>query len=219
MPNSPTSTISGQIDTIRRRLIDSVNSTTPHDPFQQVIQGKLPLAVNVHSADDILRVLELKSSVEEHTKRNFTMVIIGGAEAWMARRQLSKQNVGVVLVPSRCMPATWEMRRCRSDAAEILKTNNVSVGLGIDDMSFSRNVWYESAVAYSRNTFSSPSAALSLTTSSIATMFKLPEQYSQVAVGYPAKLNVFEGDPMVQGLQAQLKLVVSGKKTFEAVQS
>lgn len=87
----------------------------------------MPLVLDVHSADIMATLLILKAEVEDKLGSRMKMVFSGGAEAHMLAKEIGAPNiesvsinsllfiahagVGVILSPSKPMPAAWDSRR------------------------------------------------------------------------------------------------------------
>lgn len=71
----------------------------------------MPLVVDTHSADIIATLLHLKKEVEATTQRELRLTIAGGGEAHLLAKELGEAQVGVILIPARSFPHTWDGRR------------------------------------------------------------------------------------------------------------
>jgi hypothetical protein len=67
--------------------------------------------VDVHSADIMASVIQLKAEVEAYTGSELRLVFSGAAEAHLIAKEISQANVGVILNPSRPFPINWRARR------------------------------------------------------------------------------------------------------------
>lgn len=67
--------------------------------------------VSVESADIMASLITLKQEVESHSRKLMKMTFVGGAEAHIIAKQIGLNGVGVILVPSRSFPASWEGKR------------------------------------------------------------------------------------------------------------
>ena len=77
-------------------MIDAIpkKDSDPHghvSVLSRVATGNLTLAVQVHDADDIFKILDLKNVVESHYEMvsgntaEISMVLVGATEAWLVR--------------------------------------------------------------------------------------------------------------------------------------
>ena len=74
-------------------------------------QGEIPLVINVHSADHIGTLLELKKEVESSTGRPIRLTLTGASEAHLLAQELGEAGVGVILNPVRPFSTTWDQLR------------------------------------------------------------------------------------------------------------
>jgi hypothetical protein len=74
-------------------------------------QGRIPLVVETHSADVIATLIALKREFESHTGQLLRLTITGATEAHLLASELVEAGVGVVLIPARSFPETWQQRR------------------------------------------------------------------------------------------------------------
>ena len=78
----------------------------------EVARGERTLVVSAESADVIATLIVLKRQVEREVgKGKVQLTIAGGAEAHIVKDELASAGLGVVLVPVRPFPFTWEQRR------------------------------------------------------------------------------------------------------------
>lgn len=75
------------------------------------IQGKIPLVVDVHSADIMASLIRLKAEVENASGSAIQMTFTGASEAHLLAKEIGVSGVGVIVSPSRPFPSTWEKRR------------------------------------------------------------------------------------------------------------
>ncbi|CAK5283111.1 unnamed protein product [Mycena citricolor] len=132
MGNSDEASVSTQIATLRRLLLDPPKSYG----FKQVVEGTIPLVVDVNSADIIASLLALKRQVEHKHGNAINVTLFGGSEAHLLAKEIAEANVGVVLAPARSFPHTWEKRRIlpgpplsAESSAAYLHRHGITVGL------------------------------------------------------------------------------------------
>ncbi|KAF8897044.1 carbohydrate esterase family 9 protein [Gymnopilus junonius] len=145
--------VSTQIAALRRLLLGSHEGDVG-DSFKDIIEGRVPLVVEAHSADVIATLIALKKQVEVDTGKDIRLTISGGAEAHLLAKELGEANVGVVLTPSRPFPYVWEDRRIlpgpplsNNSAIMELISNNVVVGIGCEEIWSARNLPFDVAWA------------------------------------------------------------------------
>jgi hypothetical protein len=104
--------------------VNETISSKMHNYFVDVLRGKLPLAVHVHAAEQILAFLRLKAEIESELRKrqgngahaaHIECFIVGGTEAGLVAAQLKNANIrGVILEPFQCTPEPIDSKRCRS---------------------------------------------------------------------------------------------------------
>ncbi|KAF7969725.1 hypothetical protein HWV62_26136 [Athelia sp. TMB] len=117
-------------------------------------KGKLPLVINVESADIMASLIALKQEVEAHTGHTIAMTFAGASEAHLLAKEIGDNHVGVILTPSRPFPFAWESHRIlagpplteKSAIAELL-LHNITVGIGILESWSARNTRFDCAWA------------------------------------------------------------------------
>ncbi|KAI8814834.1 hypothetical protein BJ742DRAFT_784580 [Cladochytrium replicatum] len=151
--------ISGQIASLRSVLLSAAAQLAADKKgetvFSKVLRGEMPLVLNVQASEDILKVLRLKDQVEHVLGNNstFPITIVGASEAWYVAHELASAGVSVSLVPLRCLPDSWEKRKCRPTgvrptALEILRKAGVRVSLGVLESEWqSRELFWEAGFA------------------------------------------------------------------------
>ena len=76
-----------------------------------MLQGRIPLVVDAHSADIIATLILLKEEVEKVKGRPLKLTITGASEAHLLAKELGTANVGVIVNPARPFPTLFEDRR------------------------------------------------------------------------------------------------------------
>jgi len=132
--------ISTQIKVLRDLLLGSHEGTTSDGAteywFREVTNSKIPLVVNVDSADIMATLLRLKAEVEEAKNSTIKLVFSGASEAHLLAEDIAKANTGVILTSPRPYPATWDSRRILpgppiSSETTITKLQSAGVLVGI----------------------------------------------------------------------------------------
>ncbi|KAL5519409.1 hypothetical protein ACEPAH_1092 [Sanghuangporus vaninii] len=129
--------VSTQIAALRRLLTVKQEGDLGHW-INKVLTGKIPLVIDVHSADHIATLLMLKKKVELTTGTALRLTLTGASEAHLLAQELGEARVGVILNPVRPFPATWDQRRIlpgpplsEESALVRLMKHNVTVGFGV----------------------------------------------------------------------------------------
>lgn len=151
-----------------------------------VVQGRVPLAVHVERAADILEALRLAR------EENVGLILQGVADGWVVADQIARARVPVIIDPLRNLP-DFEARGATLENAGRLAQAGVEVALATFDAHNARNVKYYagSAVAYGMPY----DAALRAVTVAPARIFGIADRYGTLQPGKDADVVVWSGDP------------------------
>jgi hypothetical protein len=75
------------------------------------VQGKLPLVIEVHSADIMASLINLKKEIETEHGTLIQFTFAGASEAHILAKEIGAAKVGIILNPCRPFPGTWKSRR------------------------------------------------------------------------------------------------------------
>ena len=154
----------------------------------RVLKRKIPLVIEAHQASDILNALDFAK------KHKIRLVINGGTEAWVVRRELSDAKVPVIVYPGQTEPWGFEALAARDDLAAMLHASGVSVILsagGWDQNA--RRLRQEAGIAIS---YGLPrAAALAALTSVPASVFGLTKEVGSLKAGQAATFGLYSADP------------------------
>ncbi|KAJ6572076.1 carbohydrate esterase family 9 protein [Mycena capillaripes] len=121
--------------------------------FSDVAAGKIPLVVNVESADIIASLLVLKKEAEAVNGTPIRLTLTGATEAHLLAKEIGQAGVGVIL-EQRPFPSAWEQKRIlpgppltQSSAIAALVAHNVTVGIEVGTPSSVRNTRFDVAWA------------------------------------------------------------------------
>ncbi|KAF9069767.1 composite domain of metallo-dependent hydrolase [Rhodocollybia butyracea] len=139
--------VSTQIAALRRLLLhelDNFDNSALRDAVEEVTAGRIPLVVEVGSADAIATLISLKKETESIHGNPIRLTIAGAAESHLLARELAEANVGVVVGPIHPFPDTWETRRILpgpplTKDTTITKLVDHGVTVGISTAGFSIN--------------------------------------------------------------------------------
>ena len=170
-----------------------------------VIDGNLPLVVNVHRASDINVLLELKRQF------GFKLVIAGASEAWRVADKLAKEDVAVIIDPMANLPIDFDQLAARLDAAALLDAAGVTVLFTGVDFLHTHNAFLVrqaagNAVAYGMDKI----AALKAMTLNPASVFGFADKAGSLEPGKQATLVIWDGDPLEIMTLAE-QVIVNGK--------
>jgi hypothetical protein len=71
----------------------------------------MPLVIQVHSADIMASLINLKKEIETERGTLIQMTFAGASEAHILAKEIGVAKVGIILNPSRPFPGTWKSRR------------------------------------------------------------------------------------------------------------
>ncbi|TEA12730.1 hypothetical protein C8034_v005779 [Colletotrichum sidae] len=223
--------ISGAIGALRHTLLEAIASNdTGSDPFSEavylkkVVNGELPLVLTVHSADTIVAILRLKSSVEKALAAQSQSVespklrvaIIGGAESHLVAPELASAGVGVVLSPFQSYSTTWDQRRSltgapltNGTAIDTLLDAGVVAAIGLEEDWLIRDLGLLAGVAYKNGgSRLSQKKALDLVSSNVYKILGIKEPRAKNSGHFV----VYEGSPLE--IDGRVRAVGSGRETI-----
>jgi imidazolonepropionase-like amidohydrolase len=159
----------------------------------RVLDGRLPLLLDVDRASDIESALKLAHDY------NMKLIITGAAEAWMVADKLAAAHVPVLTGAMNNIPSTFSSLGTRQENAGLLRRAGVTVAIignagGGDEDAFNvRNVRYEAgnAVAYGMNR----DDALRAITLTPAELFGVADRVGSLQQGKDADVVIWSGDP------------------------
>jgi hypothetical protein len=138
-----------QVATLRRLLRGSGEGELGAR-FKDVVNGKIPLVVQVNSADVMATLLEMKEEIEKENGNSFGLTFTGAQEAHLLAREIGNARVGVILTSVRPFPHTWDSQRIlpgpplsKENAISVLRSHGVRIGVGVLDASTSRNLRFD----------------------------------------------------------------------------
>ncbi|KAJ0338995.1 hypothetical protein COL154_010480 [Colletotrichum chrysophilum] len=211
------SSMSAAVGDLCNKLLRAVASLASEKPInfeekfseasflRAVIQGKMALAVTVHSADTIAALLDVKSSVEDTIKEahlgdsRLRLVVVGGAESHLVAEQLASAGVGVILAPSQSFAVSWDQRRAltgapltNGTAIDVLVNAGVLTAIGLEEDWLIRDLGLLAGVAYANGGHRiSETAALDLISRNIYDMLGLADEerdHFMISSGHPLEI-------------------------------
>jgi imidazolonepropionase-like amidohydrolase len=158
-----------------------------------VVEGRLPLAIEVDRVDDIQGALRIAKEF------NLKIIIVGGAEAWLAANDLAAAHVPVIAGAMNNIPSSFQTLNQRQENVGILSKAGVAVAIignngdGDEELFNVRNVKYEAgnAVSYGMT----HDAALRAVTLTPAEVFGVADHVGSLQAGRDANVVVWSGDP------------------------
>lgn len=218
-----TPTISSAIAELRTKLLSAITSDSsktdsknqPEDlALAQVINGTLPLVIEVHSADTIASLILLKSEVETTANNTLNLVLLGGAESHILASELAASNISVILSPLFSYATTWDQRRAltgapltNGTAIDVLYKAGVKVAIGVDEDWEARDLFLQAGIVHANSGGEiSEMEALGMVSRNIWEILRLKESGDEEEFD---EFVVFEGSPLTIG--GQLRAVADGR--------
>jgi imidazolonepropionase-like amidohydrolase len=168
-----------------------------------VVEGRLPLMVNVDQASDIDAVLRLAKET------NVKLIIVGAAESWQLADRLVAANVPVVIGSLSNIPGSFSTLGARQDAAALLHRGGakvVLIGNGSGEEGFNaRNLKYDAGVAVAYGL--AWDEALRAITLAPAEMLGVSNRLGSLQPGRDANIVVWSGDPFEFTTRAEHVLI------------
>jgi imidazolonepropionase-like amidohydrolase len=154
--------------------------------LQPVLEGRLPMVVDVNRASDIETVLRIAGDF------GVRLVISGGAEAWLVADKLAEAGVPVILDPLQNLPSNFEVIASTLKNAALLHQAGVTIAFTQGGHN-PRNVKQAAGNAVAHGL---PwNAALEAMTINPARIFGV-QNYGELAAGYDADVVIWNGDPL-----------------------
>ncbi|KXT03871.1 hypothetical protein AC578_8912 [Pseudocercospora eumusae] len=220
-----TPSISSAIADLRTKLLKAtktpkkketkVQSTEEH-ALTKVINGNLPLVLEIHSADTIASVLRLKSEIDSNSNSTIRLAILGGAESYMLAPDLAAANVGVILAPLFSYATTWDQRRAltgapltNGTAIDVLHAAGVKVAIGVDEDWEARDLFLQAGIVQVNSGGRiGEKEALALASSNIYEILGLEEEEKEKDEDL-GEFVVFDGNPLT--INNQVRAVADGR--------
>lgn len=158
------------------------------EALQPVLDGEMPLVVDVDRASDIAAVLRIADDYD------LDLVVRGGAEAWMVADELAAADVPVIVNPLDNRPGSFARLGARFDNAAILADAGVRVMLTPFETHRTGDIAWEAGNAVRAGL--GWNAALRAVTLTPAEVFGVGDDYGSLTVGKVANLVVWTGDPL-----------------------
>jgi imidazolonepropionase-like amidohydrolase len=172
-----------------------------------VIEGRLPLVIQVHRDSDILAVLRLAA------KQKIRVVLNGAAEAWRVAEQIKQAGVPVLVAIDLNLPNSFETLGARYDNAARLHRAGVVVGFSaagskMDVAHNIRQLRQMAGIAVARGL--PYRAALAALTAVPARIFGLADK-GVLRPGARANIVIWSGDPLELRTRVE-RLVIGGRE-------
>lgn len=226
-----TPTFSSAVADLKAKLLKAASQSSiaekersPEDKsLQQVVAGKLPLVIDVHSADAIASLLRIKADVEAAAgnttasshQDKIRLVIFGGAESHLLAKELAAANVAVILSPVFAFSETWDQRRSLSGAPlsngtaiDVLYAAGVSVALGVHEDWEARDLFVQAGTVLANSGGKiGAKEAVALASKNIYDILGIEQKQSDLLEEFV----VFEGSPLTTNGQRRAVAGGNGK--------
>lgn len=158
------------------------------EALQAVIDGDMPLLAHVQQVSDIEALLRLKDEFD------LSVVIVGGAEAWIIADQIATAGVPVILNPLANLPGRFESINSTLENAARLEKAGVQIAFAIGTSHNARNLTQSAGVAVA---YGLPwEAGLRAITVNPAMIYGQSESCCTIEVGKEADVVIWDGDPL-----------------------
>jgi imidazolonepropionase-like amidohydrolase len=202
-----------------RVALDEAKTSAPANPhpggrdapaavLRDVLAGRTPLAIVAQRVSDIRQAIRLAADYPVR------VVIVGGAEAWRAARELAAAHIAVVLDPDTNLPYTFDELGARQTNAPLLAKAGVTVAFGLVGGRLEQNynaglALREAAGIAVQNGLPYAEALKAVTANPIA-IWRKGEAAGLIAPGQAGDLVVWDGDPF-EPLTNATVVIVEGK--------
>lgn len=92
--------------------------------LKPVVEGRVPLMVEVHNASDILQLLTLRQR-----EPRMKLILLGATEGWRVAGQIAAANVPVIVNPLSNLPSSFEVLAATLENASRLEKAGVTVAI------------------------------------------------------------------------------------------
>jgi imidazolonepropionase-like amidohydrolase len=182
------------LDTAQSNLAqDATPTTRPPDTLalEPVLAGTTPLAITTHRASDIRQAIAI---ARDYPLR---VIVIGGAEAWMAARELAAAKIPVVLDPMESLPYTFDQLGARLDNAALLDEAGVKVAMSLGGIqSYNAGTALREGAGIAVANGLPYVKGLRAITATPAEIWGVGDRAGTLAPGKEADLVVWSGDPL-----------------------
>jgi imidazolonepropionase-like amidohydrolase len=199
------------LDAARTGLAAAASPTTRTPDFlalEPVLVGKVPLAITANRESDIRQAIKLAADY------SLRVIIIGGADAWLAADALAAARIPVILDPEANLPGNFDELGARLDNAASLHEAGVSVAIvvlsGIHQSYNAGESMRAGAGLAVANGLPYIEGLRSITTVP-AQIWGLGARCGTLAAGQDGDLVVWDGDPL-EPSSAAVTVLVDGKE-------
>jgi imidazolonepropionase-like amidohydrolase len=174
----------------RDQLINHLDAAA----LKPVLAGDMPLIVKCDRLADVRQAIALGRDYR------LRIAILGGAEAWAARRELAAARIPVILDPMATLPDSYDTIGSRPDSAAVLAEAGVPLAFSVSAQGIYRS-WdagpsMREGAGLAVAAGLPSAAALSAITAGAARVLGLAGNTGTLAAGGAADLVIWDGDPL-----------------------
>lgn len=167
--------------------------TRPPDTLalEQVLAGKVPLAISTHRESDIRQAAKLARDY------GIRVVIMGGAEAWRAAAELAAAKIPVILDPMANLPYSFDEIGARLDNAALLHKAGVIIAMSLGGIqSYNPGLSLREGAGLAVANGLPYVEGLRSIISAPAHIWGVADQQGTIAPGKDGDLVIWDGDPL-----------------------
>ena len=200
------------LDAAKTGLAAPASPTTRTPEFlalEPLLAGKVRLGLSVNRESDIRQAIELAS---DYTLK---VVIIGGAEAWMAADALAAARIPVILDPEANLPGSFDELGARLDNASLLHEAGATVATVVVENGIQQS--YNAGLSMREGAGLAVANGLPYIdglksiTSNPAQIWGIADRCGTIANGRDADLVIWDGDPLEPSTLA-VTVLIAGKE-------
>jgi imidazolonepropionase-like amidohydrolase len=187
--------------TPRDQLLNHIDAAA----IRPVLTGAMPLVIQCDRLADIRQAISLAREY------NLKVILLGGAEAWAAARDLAEAAIPVVLDPMATLPDSYDSLGARPDSAALLAAAGVPLAFSVSAQGIYRS-WdagpsmREGAGLAVANGLPYASALAAISTGA-AQILGLPATAARLSPGASADLVIWDGDPLEPSTAPELVMI------------
>jgi len=156
-----------------------------------VVTGKVPLAISTNRESDMRQAAKLACDY------GIRVVVIGGAEAWLAADELAAAKVAVVLDPMANLPYSFDELGARLDNAALLRKAGVVIAMSLGGVqSYNAGLSLREGAGLAVANGLPYVEGLRSIISAPAQIWGVAERQGTIAPGKDGDLVIWDGDPL-----------------------
>jgi imidazolonepropionase-like amidohydrolase len=179
-----------------------------------VLDGKMPLVVEVNRASDIRAVIALAAEYK------LNVILIGAREGWEVAADIAKANIPVIVDPTNNLPNRFESLGATLENAAKLNAAGVKIAIGVlgDQLAYNARILpYYAGLAAANGL--PKDAALAAITKNPAEIWGLADKYGTLAQGKDADVVIWDNDPLEAGAAPTHVFIKGQQQSLETRQT